>query len=147
MLIPLCRRIKLIIYFITKRSHLLHSFIVNSITSNITIVIHSLAHGSLPCNQITFSLPAGVPLQLTPFTVLLKLIPHSFQTLSPGIHLFTNMMASHSSVKILSGEQFRQQFLSCYIYSNTHKAHSESEVGRIAMVYLHGASRTFNISG
>ncbi|XP_057548657.1 ATP synthase subunit a-like [Amaranthus tricolor] len=52
---------------------------------------------------LSFSLPAGVPLPLAPFLVLLELIPHCFRALSPGIRLFANMMAGHSSVKILSG--------------------------------------------
>nr|YP_010899687.1 ATPase subunit 6 [Cuscuta epithymum]WHS15812.1 ATPase subunit 6 [Cuscuta epithymum]DAZ87072.1 TPA_asm: ATPase subunit 6 [Cuscuta epilinum] len=51
----------------------------------------------------SFLLPAGVPLPLAPFLVLLELIPHCFRALSSGIRLFANMMAGHSSVKILSG--------------------------------------------
>ena len=52
---------------------------------------------------LSFLLPAGVPLPLAPFLVLLELIPHCFRALSLGIRLFANMMAGHSSVKILSG--------------------------------------------
>ncbi|PRQ23031.1 putative ATP synthase, F0 complex, subunit A [Rosa chinensis] len=52
---------------------------------------------------LSISLPAGVPLPLAPFLVLLELIPHCFRALSSGIRLFANMMAGHSSVKILSG--------------------------------------------
>nr|QKI32025.1 ATPase subunit 6 [Ombrophytum subterraneum] len=52
---------------------------------------------------VSFLLPAGVPLPLAPFLVLLELIPHCFRALSSGIRLFANMMAGHSSVKILSG--------------------------------------------
>nr|QXE44267.1 ATP synthase subunit 6 [Sciadopitys verticillata] len=51
----------------------------------------------------SISLPAGVPLPLAPFSVLLELIPYCFRALSSGIRLFANMMAGHSSVKILSG--------------------------------------------
>nr|QXE44228.1 ATP synthase subunit 6 [Podocarpus macrophyllus] len=47
--------------------------------------------------------PAGVPLSLAPFPVLLELIPYCFRALSSGIRLFANMMAGHSSVKIPSG--------------------------------------------
>ncbi|KAH0446973.1 hypothetical protein IEQ34_024195 [Dendrobium chrysotoxum] len=36
----------------------------------------------------SFSLPAGVPLPLAPFLVLLELIPHCFRALSSGIRLF-----------------------------------------------------------
>ena len=51
---------------------------------------------------LSFSLPAGVPLSLAPFLVLLELIPHWFCALSLGIRLFANMMASHSLAKTLS---------------------------------------------
>lgn len=48
-------------------------------------------------------LPAGVPLPLAPFLVLLELISYCFRALSLGIRLFANMMAGHSLVAILSG--------------------------------------------
>nr|WEB51708.1 Atp6 [Zea mays] len=51
-------------------------------------------------------LPAGVPLPLAPFLVLLELISHCFRALSSGIRLFANMMAGHSSVKILRNNIF-----------------------------------------
>ncbi|KAI5657600.1 hypothetical protein M9H77_26393 [Catharanthus roseus] len=50
---------------------------------------------------LSFLLPAGGPLSLAPFLVLLELIPHCFHALSSGICLFANMMAGHNSVKIL----------------------------------------------
>nr|WOV66911.1 ATPase subunit 6 [Sarcandra glabra] len=37
---------------------------------------------------LSISLPAGVPLPLAPFLVLLELIPHCFRALSSGIRLF-----------------------------------------------------------
>ncbi|CAI8608518.1 unnamed protein product [Vicia faba] len=52
---------------------------------------------------LSFLLPAGVPLPLAPFLVLLELIAYFFRALSLGIRLFANMMAGHSLVKILSG--------------------------------------------
>ncbi|MCL7024644.1 hypothetical protein MKW94_024881 [Papaver nudicaule] len=52
---------------------------------------------------LSFLLPAGVPLALPPFLVLLELISYCFRALSLGIRLFANMMAGHSLVKILSG--------------------------------------------
>jgi len=52
---------------------------------------------------LSILLPAGVPLPLAPFLVLLELISYCFRALSLGIRLFANMMAGHSLVKILSG--------------------------------------------
>ncbi|KAI3881114.1 hypothetical protein MKX03_010127 [Papaver bracteatum] len=51
---------------------------------------------------LSFSLPAGVPLALALFLVLLELISYCFRALSLGIRLFSNMMAGHSLVKIFS---------------------------------------------
>ena len=65
---------------------------------------------------LSFSLPAGVPLPLAPFLVLLELIPHCFRALSSGIRLFANMMAGHSSVKILSGSAWAMLCMNDLLY-------------------------------
>lgn len=65
---------------------------------------------------LSLSLPAGVPLPLAPFLVLLELIPHCFRALSSGIRLFANMMAGHSSVKILSGSAWTMLCMNEILY-------------------------------
>ena len=65
---------------------------------------------------LSFSLPAGVPLPLAPFLVLLELIPHCFRALSLGIRLFANMMAGHSLVKILSGSAWTMLCMNDLLY-------------------------------
>ena len=65
---------------------------------------------------LSFFLPAGVPLPLAPFLVLLELIPHCFRALSSGIRLFANMMAGHSSVKILSGSAWTMLCMNDLLY-------------------------------
>nr|ULQ69267.1 ATP synthase F0 subunit 6 [Eriocaulon alpestre]ULQ69349.1 ATP synthase F0 subunit 6 [Eriocaulon sp. TanCM1256] len=64
----------------------------------------------------SFFLPAGVPLPLAPFLVLLELISHCFRALSSGIRLFANMMAGHSLVKILSGFAWTMLFMNNIFY-------------------------------
>nr|YP_010554932.1 ATPase subunit 6 [Rhynchospora tenuis]UYP50864.1 ATPase subunit 6 [Rhynchospora tenuis] len=64
----------------------------------------------------SFLLPAGVPLPLAPFLVLLELISHCFRALSSGIRLFANMMAGHSLVKILSGFAWTMLFIIHFFY-------------------------------
>ncbi|KAL3713827.1 hypothetical protein ACJRO7_036365 [Eucalyptus globulus] len=87
-------------YSFTVTSHFLITLGLSfSIFIGITIV--GFQRNGLPF--LSFLLPAGVPLPLAPFLVLLELIPHCFRALSSGIRLFANMMAGHSSVKILSG--------------------------------------------
>ena len=84
----------------TVTSHFLITLALSfSIFIGITIVGFQ-RHG---LHFFSFLLPAGVPLPLAPFLVLLELISHCFRALSSGIRLFANMMAGHSSVKILSG--------------------------------------------
>jgi len=61
-------------------------------------------------------LPAGVPLPLAPFLVLLELISYCFRALSLGIRLFANMMAGHSLVKILSGFAWTMLFMNNIFY-------------------------------
>nr|ULQ69243.1 ATP synthase F0 subunit 6 [Ecdeiocolea monostachya] len=97
----------------TVTSHFLITLALSfSIFIGITIVGFQ-RHG---LHFFSFLLPAGVPLPLAPFLVLLELIPHCFRALSSGIRLFANMMAGHSSVKILSGFAWTMLFLNNLFY-------------------------------
>nr|AFB35028.1 ATPase subunit 6 [Phormium tenax] len=97
----------------TVTSHFLITLALSfSIFIGITIVGFQ-RHG---LHFFSFSLPAGVPLPLAPFLVLLELIPHCFRALSSGIRLFANMMAGHSSVKILSGSAWTMLFMNNLLY-------------------------------
>nr|YP_010881157.1 ATP synthase F0 subunit 6 [Pellia epiphylla]YP_010881198.1 ATP synthase F0 subunit 6 [Pellia neesiana]WIA66700.1 ATP synthase F0 subunit 6 [Pellia epiphylla var. borealis]WIA66659.1 ATP synthase F0 subunit 6 [Pellia epiphylla]WIA66741.1 ATP synthase F0 subunit 6 [Pellia epiphylla var. borealis]WIA66782.1 ATP synthase F0 subunit 6 [Pellia epiphylla]WIA66823.1 ATP synthase F0 subunit 6 [Pellia epiphylla] len=80
-----------------------HSIITPGLSFSLSIgitIVGSQTHG---LHSFSFSLPQGVPLPLAPFSVLLEPISYCFRALSLGIRLFANMMAGHSSVKILSG--------------------------------------------
>nr|YP_010883780.1 ATP synthase F0 subunit 6 [Pandanus odorifer]WIW39625.1 ATP synthase F0 subunit 6 [Pandanus odorifer] len=97
----------------TVTSHFLITLALSfSIFIGITIVGFQ-RHG---LHFFSFFLPAGVPLPLAPFLVLLELIPHCFRALSSGIRLFANMMAGHSSVKILSGFAWTMLFMNNLFY-------------------------------
>ncbi|KAL0903066.1 hypothetical protein M5K25_028244 [Dendrobium thyrsiflorum] len=97
----------------TVTSHFLITLALSfSIFIGITIVGFQ-RHG---LHFFSFSLPAGVPLPLAPFLVLLELIPHCFRALSSGIRLFANMMAGHSSVKIISGFAWTMLLMNNLIY-------------------------------
>lgn len=87
-------------YSYTVSSHLLCTCSISiSIIVGITLVGFE-KHG---LHFLSVSLPEGVPLPLAPILVLLELLPHWFRALSSGIRLFSNLMAGHSSVLILSG--------------------------------------------
>jgi len=97
----------------TVTSHFLITLALSfSIFIGITIVGFQ-RHG---LHFFSFLLPAGVPLPLAPFLVLLELISYCFRALSLGIRLFANMMAGHSSVKILSGFAWTMLFLNNIFY-------------------------------
>nr|ULQ69359.1 ATPase subunit 6 [Flagellaria indica] len=97
----------------TVTSHFLITLALSfSIFIGITIVGFQ-RHG---LHFFSFLLPAGVPLPLAPFLVLLELIPHCFRALSSGIRLFANMMAGHSLVKILSGFAWTMLFMNNIFY-------------------------------
>nr|YP_010574197.1 ATP synthase F0 subunit 6 [Zostera japonica]YP_010574207.1 ATP synthase F0 subunit 6 [Zostera japonica]YP_010574212.1 ATP synthase F0 subunit 6 [Zostera japonica]ARX11109.1 ATP synthase F0 subunit 6 [Zostera noltei]UZH94049.1 ATP synthase F0 subunit 6 [Zostera japonica]UZH94059.1 ATP synthase F0 subunit 6 [Zostera japonica]UZH94064.1 ATP synthase F0 subunit 6 [Zostera japonica] len=100
-------------YSFTVTSHFLITLALSfSIFIGITIV--GFQRNGL--HFLSFSLPAGVPLPLAPFLVLLELIPHCFRALSLGIRLFANMMAGHSSVKILSGSAWTMLYMQNLFY-------------------------------
>nr|YP_010736423.1 ATP synthase F0 subunit 6 [Plantago ovata]WEL36381.1 ATP synthase F0 subunit 6 [Plantago ovata] len=95
-----CNLQGMIPYSFTVTSHFLITLGLSfSLFLGITIVGFQ-KHG---LHFLSFFLPAGVPLPLAPFLVLLELISYCFRALSLGIRLFANMMAGHSLVKILSG--------------------------------------------
>nr|YP_009430318.1 ATP synthase F0 subunit 6 [Nicotiana attenuata]ASZ83464.1 ATP synthase F0 subunit 6 [Nicotiana attenuata] len=95
-----CNPQGMIPYSFTVTSHFL---ITLGLSFSIFIGITIVGFQKNGLHFLSFLLPAGVPLPLAPFLVLLELIPYCFRALSSGIRLFANMMAGHSSVKILSG--------------------------------------------
>nr|QMQ98068.1 ATP synthase subunit 6 [Solanum anguivi]QMQ98115.1 ATP synthase subunit 6 [Solanum anguivi] len=95
-----CNLQGMIPYSFTVTSHFL---ITLALSFSIFIGITIVGFQKNGLHFLSFLLPAGVPLPLAPFLVLLELIPYCFRALSSGIRLFANMMAGHSSVKILSG--------------------------------------------
>jgi F-type H+-transporting ATPase subunit a len=95
-----CNLIGMIPYSFTIRSHFIITLGLSlSLFIGITIVGFQ-THG---LHFFSLLLPQGVPMPLTSFLVLLKLISYRFCALSLGIRLFANMMVGHSLVKILSG--------------------------------------------
>ncbi|XP_037474148.1 ATP synthase subunit a-like [Triticum dicoccoides] len=100
-------------FTVTVTSHFLITLALSfSIFIGITIIGFQ-RHG---LHFFSFLLPAGVPLPLAPFLVLLELISYCNRALSLGIRLFANMMASHSLVKILSGFAWTMLFLNNIFY-------------------------------
>ena len=95
-----CNPQGMIPYSFTVTSHFL---ITLGLSFSIFIGITIVGFQKNGLHFLSFLLPAGVPLPLAPFLVLLELISYCFRALSSGIRLFANMMAGHSLVTILSG--------------------------------------------
>nr|YP_010900760.1 ATPase subunit 6 [Santalum album]WHS25603.1 ATPase subunit 6 [Santalum album] len=93
-----------------------HFIITLALSFSILIGITIVGFQRNGLHFLSISLPAGVPLPLAPFLVLLELIPHCFRALSSGIRLFANMMAGHSSVKILSGSAWTMLCMNDLLY-------------------------------
>lgn len=62
-------------------------------------------------------LPAGAPIALAPFLVVIELISYLFRGLSLAIRLFANMMAGHTLLKVIAGFGY-QMFSSKSIFLN-----------------------------
>jgi F-type H+-transporting ATPase subunit a len=72
-----------------------------SLTVFLGVTILGLArHGP---HFFSFFLPAGMPLALIPMLVLIELISYGSRAISLGVRLFSNMMAGHTLLAILSG--------------------------------------------
>lgn len=95
-----CNLLGMIPYSFTVTSHIVVTLgIALGLFIGINIIgarIHGLHFFSL-------FLPAGVPLIMAPFLVLVELIGYSFRVISIALRLFANMMAGHSLLKILAG--------------------------------------------
>nr|AIG54115.1 ATP synthase F0 subunit 6 [Viscum minimum] len=104
----------LVPFSFTVTSHLLCTW---SLSFSMFIGITLLGVERYGLHFLSVYLPEGVPLTLAPVLVLLELIPHCFRALSSGIRLFSNLMAGHSSVKILSGFAWTMLLLQdrCYL--------------------------------
>ncbi|VAH19577.1 unnamed protein product [Triticum turgidum subsp. durum] len=93
-----------------------HFLITLALSFSIFIGITIIGFQRRGLHFFSFLLPAGVPLLLAPFLVLLELISYCFRALRLGIRLFANMMAGHSLVKILSGFAWTMLFLNNIFY-------------------------------
>nr|NP_066326.1 ATP synthase F0 subunit 6 [Malawimonas jakobiformis]AAG13693.1 ATP synthase F0 subunit 6 [Malawimonas jakobiformis] len=92
--------IGMIPYSFTVTSHIIVTFFLSlSIFIGVTIIgfMHHKIH------FFSFFLPAGSPVVLAPFLVVIELISYTSRAFSLAIRLFANMMSGHSLLKILAG--------------------------------------------
>ena len=95
-----CNIIGMIPYSFTITSHLVVTFgLAMSLFLGINI-IGVRTHGF---HFLSLFLPAGAPLAMSPFLVLIELVSYFFRVISLAVRLFANMMAGHTLLKILAG--------------------------------------------
>jgi ATP synthase subunit 6 len=95
-----CNLMGMVPYSFTVTSHIIVTFgLAMGLFVGINI-IGAQIHGF---HFFSLFLPAGVPLIMAPFLVLVELIGYSFRVVSIALRLFANMMAGHSLLKILAG--------------------------------------------
>jgi len=95
-----CNIIGMVPYSFTVTSHLIVTFgLAMALFLGINI-IGVRTHGF---HFLSLFLPAGAPLAMSPFLVLIELVSYFFRVISLAVRLFANMMAGHTLLKILAG--------------------------------------------
>lgn len=95
-----CNLIGMVPYSFTPTSHFIFTLGL-SLSLFIGLVIIGFSRHGL--HFFSLLLPAGTPLGLAPFLVLLELISYVFKVISLGVRLAANMLAGHCLLKILAG--------------------------------------------
>ena len=95
-----CNLVGMIPYSFTVTSHFVITF---SLSFMIFIGVTFIGFEKHGMHYLSFFLPPGAPLALSPFLVVIELISYAFRGISLGVRLFANMMAGHTLLKILSG--------------------------------------------
>lgn len=98
--ILVCNLLGMIPYSFTVTSHIIVTFFI-SLSIFIGVTIIGFIHHGL--HFFSFFLPAGSPLILAPFSVIIELISYTSRAFSLAIRLFANMMSGHSLLKISAG--------------------------------------------
>jgi F-type H+-transporting ATPase subunit a len=95
-----CNVLGLIPYSFTVTSHL-----IVTITLALTIFVGKLIVGFRKHGVKRFGmlLPAGAPIAMAPFMVLIELISFNITVVSLSVRRFANMMAGHILLKVLVG--------------------------------------------
>lgn len=95
-----CNLIGMIPYSFTVTSHIV---VTLGLAMGLFIGINIIGAQIHGWHFFSLFLPAGVPIVMAPFLVMVELIGYSFRVISIALRLFANMMAGHSLLKILAG--------------------------------------------
>jgi F-type H+-transporting ATPase subunit a len=98
--ITLCNLVGMVPYSFTLTSHLTITFFIALFTFFGINLIGIRTHG---IKFVNLFLPAGTPLLVIPFLIVVEIISYVARVFSLSIRLFANMMSGHTLLKILSG--------------------------------------------
>lgn len=95
-----CNLVGMVPYSFTPTSHFIFTL---GLSLSLFIGLVIIGFGRHGLHFFSLLLPAGTPLGLAPFLVLLELISYVFKVISLGVRLAANMLAGHCLLKILAG--------------------------------------------
>jgi ATP synthase subunit 6 len=104
----------LIPYTFTPTTHIAMTF---TLSFAIFLTVNFIGFSRYPTTFVSFLMPAGAPLGMAPFLVLIELCSHTAKALTLGLRLAANMIGGHLLLNIISG--FAWQMLTCGIFTIT----------------------------
>lgn len=95
-----CNLVGMVPFSFTPTSHFIYTLGLSGSLFIGLLIIGFRRHG---LHFFALLLPAGTPLPLAPFLVLLETISYGFKAISLGVRLAANMLAGHCLLKIIAG--------------------------------------------
>jgi len=95
-----CNLLGMVPYSFTVTSHIAVTFGLSTMAFFAINVVMIRTHGF---NSLSFFLPSGAPIALSPLLIAIELVSYSFRVISLALRLFANMMSGHCLLKILAG--------------------------------------------
>jgi F-type H+-transporting ATPase subunit a len=90
----------LIPYTFTPTTHIAMTF---TLSFAIFLTVNYIGFSRYPTTFVSFLMPAGAPLGMAPFLVLIELCSHTAKALTLGLRLAANMIGGHLLLNIISG--------------------------------------------
>ncbi|MBC8130825.1 MAG: F0F1 ATP synthase subunit A [Rhizobiaceae bacterium] len=87
-------------YFFTVTSHIIVTFALSLVVIGTVVVYGIFKHG---LSWFKLFVPAGVPMVILPFVVLIEVISFLSRPISLSVRLFANMLAGHITLKVFAG--------------------------------------------
>lgn len=87
-------------YSFTYTSHIIVTGVLAMIVFTLATLVGLVKHG---LHFFSFFLPAGIPVWMAPFIIIIEVISYLSRPLSLSVRLFANMTAGHTMLKVFAG--------------------------------------------